>query len=54
MVRVIRSVNGLNYCPYCGEELVKEEQPVIQNEEGAVIKSNLKVECPEHGELVLG
>jgi hypothetical protein len=42
----LQSINGFNYCPLCGAELDREEQQIAEH------RWNLKVTCPEHGELI--
>jgi predicted RNA-binding Zn-ribbon protein involved in translation (DUF1610 family) len=37
-----------NFCPLCGEKTNKRELQVKPT------KTNLIVECPKHGELILG
>jgi len=47
-VMKISSVNGFKFCPYCGQKVEKEEQPIGRN------KTNLEITCPEHGVLIIG
>jgi hypothetical protein len=41
----IQSVNGFQFCPFCGDKLEREEISVGRG------KKNLVVRCPEHGSL---
>lgn len=45
-VRVIRSPKEINFCPVCGAKTTQHDESV-----GAQ-KTNLKIRCPDHGEIV--
>lgn len=48
---IIRSKAEFNYCPVCGRETEKKEIPISRGPDGKPMRTNLKVTCPEHGEL---
>jgi len=46
-MNVLRSKMQMKYCYNCGKALVKYEERLSDH------KSNLVVECPEHGEITV-